>query len=571
MSRYFIQGKGEVQLSQADFKAQGGEGKIYVKGATAYKIYADPRRMISPAKINELSVLTQSNIIRPADVLLDAKSNAVGYAMRHVGNAYALCQLFPKAFRQRKNLTPASVFNLVRQFQEGVRHVHSKGILIIDLNEMNFLVAEDFVQLFFIDVDSYQTPSFPATVLMETVRDRHATMFTTNSDWFSFAVVSFQMFVGIHPFKGTYQPLQNVADKTKMLDERMRANISVLRKDVTVPASCLPFNVIPPAYLDWYEAVFEKGQRLPPPDGAQESLVLAAPSVERHDGSHHFELTELREFDSEIIWHDGVITMTQQSIYFGGRKYARPTFDVKPAVTPRTRRLIAAFMDNGQLRFRDLTNGQELAHSVECEALMLSNGRFYLKQRETLCEAEFIELAQKTLPGIKAVGSVMMKATRMFEGVVLQNLLGACYASIIESPGVCHQIRLRELDRYEIIEAKFYNHVLIVIGAHAGQYDRLVFRFADEFSSYDLRITCDVMLTSINFTVLDSGVVLHLTDEDELEVFSRLKASDKVKVIRDPALQSDVKLFHTGTQALVARGNKLYKLKMRQQSATAST
>lgn len=567
MSRYFIQGKGEVQLSQADFKAQGGEGRIYVKGSTAYKIYTDPRRMISPAKINELSVLTQPNIIRPAEVVLDAKNNAVGYAMRHVGNAYALCQLFPKAFRQRKNLTPASTFNLVRQFQEGVRHVHSKGILIVDLNEMNFLVAEDFAQLYFIDVDSYQTPSFPATVLMETVRDRHATGFTTNSDWFSFAVVSFQMFVGIHPFKGTYRPLQNVTDKTRMLDERMRTNISVLRKDVTVPASCLPFKVIPPAYLDWYEAVFEEGKRLPPPDGAQASLVLAAPRIEHHDGSHHFEMTELHEFDSEIIWHDGVITVTQQSIYFGGRKYAKPPFEVKPAVTPRTRHLITAFMGNGQVRFRDLTNGQELATTVAGEEIMLSNGRFYLKQRETLCEVEFIELAQKTLPGVKTVGSVMMKATRMFEGVAMQSLLGACYANIISAPGVCHQIRLRELDRYEIVEAKLCNQVLIVIGAHAGQYDRLVFRFTEDFSDCDVRLTSDVMLTSINFTVLDSGIVLHLTDEDELEVFSQLKGSNKVKVIHDPALQSDAKLFHTGTQALIARGNKLYKLKMRQQHA----
>ena len=250
VTRYFVQGKGEIRLARTNFKAQGGEGSIYVKGATAYKIYADPARTIQRAKIAELTVLTEPNIIRPLDLILNGKNIAVGYSMRHVGKAYALCQLFPKAFRQRNNLTTEITLRLVRRLQEGVAHIHSKGILVVDLNELNFLVSADFREIFFIDVDSYQTPSFPATVLMESIRDRHASRFTVDSDWFSFAVVSFQMFTGIHPFKGTYPPLQNLADAEARLDARMRANISVLHRGVSVPMSCLSFSTIPPVYFD---------------------------------------------------------------------------------------------------------------------------------------------------------------------------------------------------------------------------------------------------------------------------------------------------------------------------------
>jgi hypothetical protein len=566
MSRYFVQGEGEIHLGKADFKAQGGEGSIYVKGSTAYKIYSDPRRAIPQAKVLELSLLTQPNIIRPLDILLDGKKRPTGYSMRHIGNAFALCQLFPKAFRQRKNLTPETIFRLVGRLEEGVRHVHSKGILIVDLNEMNFLVSEDFSELFFIDVDSYQTPSFPATVLMESVRDRHASAFTAGSDWFSFAVVSFQMLVGIHPFKGSYPPLQNLPDKEKKLDARMRSNISVLHAGVSVPASCLPFDLIPPAYLDWYKAVFEEGQRLPPPASAQAALALAAPTVERYSGSHHFEITELQEFDSEIIWHDGSITITQQSIYFDGKKYPKPPFEVKAAVTPRMRHLVVAYMDGAEVRFRDLTAGQDFANHVWAEEVSACEGRFYLKQKENLFEVEFLELPRNSLSSVKLVGNVMMKSTRMFEGVAIQNLLGAYYVSVFSSPGACYQVRLRELDGYQLIEARLYRHVLIIIGTKAGRYDKLIFRFAEDFDGYDLRVTADITLTSINFTVLDSGIVLHLTDEDELEIFSRLKDSTKMKVIGDPTLHSEVKLFHTGSQALIARGSKLFKFRMRQSS-----
>jgi hypothetical protein len=452
---------------------------------------------------------------------------------------------------------------LVRNLQEGVSHVHAKGILIVDLNEMNFLVAEDFAELFFIDVDSYQTPSYPATVLMESVRDRHARKFTTGSDWFSFAIVSFQMFVGIHPFKGNYAPLQGLPDKESKLDARMRANVSVLRPEVSVPASCLPFSVIPPVYLDWYRAVFEEGKRLPPPDNTQPTFTLTTPVPSDTAGSRHFEITEIREFDAEIIRHDGLITITRKSIYFQGENFPKPQADVMVTTTPRLRHLVAAFMNGVTPCIRDLTAGRDLNLGIEGEELMLGDGRFYVKQQENIFAVEFIELAGGILLGIKPVANVMIRSTRMFEGLAIQNLLGAYYASIFPSPGVCHQVRLSELDGYQILDARLYRNVLVVVGTKGGRYDKLIFRFADNFGDYDSRVVPDVSSTDINFTVLDSGVVLHMTDEGTLEIFSRLKDSSDIKTLQDPAVRGDVRLFHSGGQALITRDSKLYRFTMR--------
>jgi len=60
----------------------------------------------------------------------------------------------------------------------------------------------------------------------------------------------------------------------------------------------------------------------------------------------------------------------------------------------------------------------------------------------------------------------------------------------------------------------------------------------------------------------DTGVVLHLSDDDRLEVFSSAKDSMRISVLEDEALQDDLKLFHTGKQALMAKGRKLYKFKL---------
>jgi hypothetical protein len=57
-------------------------------------------------------------------------------------------------------------------------------------------------------------------------------------------------------------------------------------------------------------------------------------------------------------------------------------------------------------------------------------------------------------------------------------------------------------------------------------------------------------------------VVLHLIDDDKLEVFSRRKDSTQLSHLEDEALKEDLKLFHTGKQALMAKGSKLYKFKL---------
>ncbi|MBV9926145.1 MAG: hypothetical protein JOZ96_14090 [Acidobacteria bacterium] len=562
-TRYYIQGGGEVRLDKSDFKAQGGEGSIYVRGAHAYKIYTDPSRAIPPAKIRELSALTLSNIVRPLELLLDSKNRAAGYSMRAVGKSYALCQLFPKAFRQRNNLTPETTLRLVRRMQEGVSHVHSKGLLVVDLNEMNFLVAEDFSEVYFIDVDSYQTPSFPAAALMESVRDRHARGFSNGSDWFSFAVVSFQTFVGIHPYKGSYPPMQGLADKTQLLDARMRANVSVLRPEVKVPASCLPFHLIPPAYLDWYKAVFEEGKRLPPPADARAVVTTTAPAPSAFAGSSLFELVLSKEFEDEIVWHDGTVTVTRSSVHCGGERFTKPRADALVVLTPRLGHLVAAYIEAGTLRLRDLTDGRDLPFYVHAEEAALCGGTVYIKQGEEVFFLEFLEFKGQILPGVRVAANVMMNSTRVFEGLAVQNLLGTHYASIFPAPGVCHQVRLPELDGYQLLDARLCRNVLLAVGARGGRYDRLVFRFADDFGSYDTRVGRDVTSTDINFTVLDTGVVLHLDEEGALELFARRKGAPEVKTFEDPAVGADARLFRVGAQAYVARGPKLYKFKMR--------
>lgn len=549
----WVQGKHRLSLTQADFKAQGGEGSVYVKGKTAYKIYSDPHKMISQAKMTELSALTLPEIICPQDVLWNAQKTPVGYSMRHVADALALCQVFPKAFRDRKGLTPDRMLHLVRVLQRGVAHVHAQGLLVVDLNEMNFLVDDALDTVYFIDVDSYQTPHFPATALMDSVRDRHALAFSPCTDWFSFAVVSFQMFVGIHPYKGKHPTL-------KTLEERMQANVSVFRKDVSTPAVCLPFDVIPLAYREWYRAVLDDGKRLPPPDHPHQ-IILVAPAALARSGSHYFHIEELHRFDADITQVFQGLAVTTQGVVLGGQTYLHG--DVKLGVAGLNARPVAAWIEQGRLRLFDLHRKQPLAADIAANDVMACDGRLYVRQGASLREVDFWETPGTIGVSLKTVGQTLEHATRLFEGVAIQTLLGACYASILPRKGECHQVHLAELDGYQIVDARFQNGVLMALGVQKGRYDKFVFRFDAAFHSYDARRVSDVGMQGLNFTVLDTSICLHLTDTDALEVFSSRKGDSGLKVLTDPALQSDCKLFNNGTQALFARGRTLFKFTMK--------
>jgi len=397
---------------------------------------------------------------------------------------------------------------------------------------------------------------------MESVRDRHATRFTRESDWFSFAVISFQMFVGIHPFKGNYPALRVCTDKAKLLDARMKANISVLHPGVSVPASCLPFNSIPGAFYDWYHAVFEEGKRLAPPRNAIPSIVTTFQTQHRIEGVH-FEISELHEYESDILRVDGPITTTATRIYNGSRtSFPSPRNSIS-LISPRFGHVVVAYYENRLIHFRDLTAAKDITTDIEATSFMQSGGRFYVQQRGSLLEIAFAEMAGTLRLSSMVVANVNQHSTRLFDGVLLQNLLGACYASVIPAPGTCYQIRLPELDKYRIIDARIERGVLVVLGNIGGNYDRLIFRFSKAFDSYDLRVSTDVTLTGINFTVLDNGTVLHLTDNDELELFPAVKGATTFRTMVDQTLAGGIKLFNKGNQALFARGNKLYAFAMR--------
>lgn len=555
---------GTVKLNKNNFKASGGEGSIYIIGSLAYKVYTDPNAMIPFGKIRELQAMNIPYIISPRDVLLDSSGKPVGYEMRAVPESFTLAETFAPAFRRREGLTHDKMFGLVKKIRDGVHHAHEKDVLIVDMNELNFLVGKSFEDVFFIDCDSYQTRSFPATAIMENIRDPKVVnnKFSTLSDWFSFAVLSFQMMTAVSPYRGRHPSVKSV-------QERKEKNISVFNPEVRVPRSAYYFDVIPDLWRAWYKAVLEDGKRIAPPMSDIATIVVAPQVKVVPKGAANLEVFPIFSNNSEIkdAWaiFSHRIFRDSSGFWYNGRQF-QVSGDLSNSEVGFTRgnSAVALISEGNAVRVVNFGTGFQGDHPLSAEQLSSVDGRIYAKVGAQVMELTFTEAASgKTVVSSKVACKVLPKASRLFSGCVVQDLLGSVYVSLFPRSGVTQQVKISELDGYKIIDAKATKNVLVVMGNKGGKYDRFVFRMDKFYKSYDVRVEGDVSLSPVNFIQLDSGVCVLLNEAEDLELFSSRKDSSAVKIVKDNFLSGDMNLYTDGADVLYARGKVSERVKMK--------
>lgn len=556
--KYFINGKKEINLSRNNIVAGGGEGTVYSKHKTAYKIYHDPANMISPLKIGELAALNKETIIGPGEIITDNTNRMVGYTMKYLSDTYNLCRLFSSSFKKKNGIFLQQLLALIEQFKADLEYVHSKNILIVDLNEMNFLTDSAFKKVYFIDVDSYQTANFKAPVIMDSIRDRHSQVFSQLTDWFSWAIITFQLLTGIHPYKGKH-------NQVKTMDERMQKNISVFNNEVRIPASCADLNIIPGFLKKWYFNLFEKGQREKPPVipglTALSPLVIQTAVVQ----GQVISMQLAAEYKEKIVGIETVenkrIIKTTRGVEIDGNFYPGVPVEAHFTGYPGKNGLLACWLEKGKLNVYDITKSAKIECDILGEQIMSSGERIYIKSFENVLELTFLETGGKLKVIPRTAGQVMERSTTAYDGAFFQYMLDACFVTIFPGQKRCYQIKIEKMAGYRIIDAKYENKVLMIIGYKNDLYDRFILRFDDTFSSYDIRKIKNIEIVDLNFVVLDHGAVVFKNEEEKLELFLNQKDAREVKIVDDGSA-APLCLYKDGTALLGTVENKLYKLSL---------
>lgn len=262
MKLYNEQGISLVDVDISKEINRGGEGAIYEyphRPTEVIKVY-HTTGSISTKVLSELMQLP-NNFIKPLELFYDKQKRIKGLSMKYLDthSLTLLSNIFSKAAALKGGFTDKIKELIYANLCTNVLQAHNVGIIVGDLNPYNIFVNNKG-DVYFIDVDSFQTPSrhHSGTMLPE-IRDWIFPNVTEKSDYFAAAIMTFQLFTHVHPYKGMHKSV-------KSLEERMIKRMSLLSndKDIVVPSFYEPF--VGAVNSEFYD-IFQKDKRFLPKVG----------------------------------------------------------------------------------------------------------------------------------------------------------------------------------------------------------------------------------------------------------------------------------------------------------------
>jgi len=557
-----------ISLTQKNFLTSGGEGSIYVEGNKAFKVYQDPKKVISKTKISELKAISLKNVICPHGHLTDTSTTKpLGYEMDFVKDTIQICALFTRAYKDQHHIIPEAITKLISTIRDCISYIHNAKILIVDMNELNILISKkNHIMPYFIDTDSYQTPSSPATAIMESVRDRHCNYkFSEGTDWFAFAIMAVQLLIGIHPYKGKHPDF-------KTLDERMMNNVSIFNSKVSLPKICNPIQTIPQGLSGWLKNVLEKGERGIPPMGDLTAVKMAV-TVATAIGD--IKLVEILSFDEDITYIDDEITILQKKVFYNNKPVLFSKDPVAFLPGDPVIKVMKESEEGEQFTFKFVArqNGGNRWEEDEHERLYMSSiladtgftfgSNLYVKIEDKIFLVEFNR--EQCFATSTHVANVMSMSTRVFHNIVIQDCLKTAMGLILEGKisfsFSIDSIAGTHVSPSKIVNAYFENGVGGIVYQEGSGYKKLMFKINVPKGKVEVIDTYDINDAFISIAVKKNGVAVFTDSDGNAVITTNIVGDNRLKVIKSDVLEGE-RLAIVKDKIVVIRQNKIYEVKI---------
>ncbi len=568
-----LEGHGPARLDQANYVATGGEGSVFRHGGFIVKIYLDRRKMRRDGMTEKLGVLSgirHPYVVSPRGIVTDGHGEAIGFYMdRCDGEPFP--RVFTNAFRSRSGFDDRHASILVDRMRETVLAAHGSGAIMADANEMNWIAmfgnAYKKPEPRAIDIDSWAIGRWPARVIMPSIRDwHHAGRPDRETDWFAWGIVSFQVYAGIHPYKGS---LDGYAPGD--LERRLKDNMSVFSKGIRLNSAVRDFSVIPGKLLDWYIATFQHGQRHAPPSPFDSGFATAriAETKRVFAGKGALVVYErLYEGSRDPVirtYPCGVLLLQSGAacdLACGQRIAVGVGSDAEVIGIPEG--WLIAQPEHGSLKitFVDRKTFVEhgLASPVRGHKVIRSENRLFAVTDGGLTELRVTVLG-KPLCSAGETWRTLRNATRWFDGIGIQDVFGSTYLIIPFGERSCAQVRVQALDALVPIAAKAGSAFATVIASDRnGAYRKLEFSFGAGYADYRLWES-GTDRAELNVAILPRGVCATIVNDGELDIF--VPGTGKLNRVMDGAIRADMSLDRIGEKVTYIDKGSLWQMRLK--------
>jgi hypothetical protein len=533
--RLTIEGRGNIDIGPAEYVTSGGEGHIYrpAAGSLALKVWDDPTRAATgrmAERIRLLSEIKHPNVIAPEALVYDRSGRQVGYVMPWA-TGWDLPLAFTNDWRAAHKFNDADAALFSERMRQVVVHAHALNIIQGDSNELNIIGISNAPH--YIDVDAWLPAGFRGDKIMPTVRDWHAAPFSREADWFVWAVVTFQLRIGVHPYRGTHPDF-----KRGDLDGRMRANASVFEPAIKLNTAARPFSVFDRAMADWYRAVFRDGLRTPPPALGRTLSFVQAKMPINPISSGRLMIVEAFRIQSPFICMatPGIMLLADGSLVsiLNGRKIAIDIgSDAFMQIAPGV--VLGMAINAGSVYVGQSDTG------IAATTLWAPHNRLFAVVRDGLLELQPRNLGQRQalLPGKK--WAISPDATFFGNGVALLNALGAKYIVLPQAGTALPIVRAKALDGLKPIAGIGCGRIAaLALIDRSGGYHRAVVTLDADLGRCEVSLS-DADSGDLPDAVTEAGLILRPNAAGGLDVRSsgRLLTIDATltdgRLIADPA------------------------------------
>ncbi len=566
-----LEGRGPMILRPSDHVATGGEASVYKAHGTSIKIYTDPEKMQRDGmteKVKLLKPLAHKFVCAPEGVVRDSKGRPIGLYMSFA-EGETLPRIFASSYWQREGFDTAHAKKLVERMRDTVVFAHDHKAIMVDPNELNWIVSlsgRDGPEPRAIDVDSWAIGRFGPHAIMQSIRDWHTKEFNVDTDWFAWGIVTFQIFTGIHPYRGTLEGYTQ-----KDLEKRMKDNASVFAKGIRLNNAVRDFSTIPSPLLEWYKSVFQKQTRSKPPSPFDSGIAITTPArVHRTHTSASGSLVYDKLFekvgDKGIrVWPCGVILTAGGSLYDLSTKREIGKISSSGEVVKTPGGWMLAELVLGQHTFTFVDERTLQAHNLQFSLNGLGTFRYenrlFLVTENEIVELKLMNVGRPLLAIGNRTQILQPKATKWFDGVGIQKAFGATFAVLPFGDAACKTVRIKELDGITPISARAGNRYVAVIGLDkAGAYQKFEFTFTADYRSYqEWHDATDS--SELNVAILPKGVVAMILNDGEVVIF--VPRNGAINKVKDRYIETDMILANWDDTVVYIKDGALWSLRMK--------
>lgn len=563
-------GRGSLTLSPTCHVATGGEASVYRVADTVVKVYLDASKMSRDGMVDKVSLLRPlgtASIVAPEGVAVDKKTGGpVGFYMPYV-TGEPMPRVFTTSFWQRTSFDVGMASVVAEKMREVVEHAHAHGALMVDANELNWIVSlgpELLPRV--IDVDSWSVGKWGAKIIMPSIRDHHTKGFSELSDWFSWAVVTFQLYTGVHPYKGTLAGYNPSDWEKRMLD-----NASVFAPGVKLNAAVRSPSRIPGSLRAWYEAVFQGGERSKPPSPRAPATSAPPAAVVTHVSATASTVLRVEKlFDERTVrrvWSCGAVEVFGGEVWDVAKK--RRLFGAgggpREVVRSGDDYVLAEMVGGKPTFWHAPADGSRpaapLGLDLSGHAFLSSSNRLFVASGSNLVELTMIRGSRPVLAVKQTIAILHPQSVQWFDGVGVERAFKSAFVITAVRESACSTIRVPELEGLRVFAGRACGRFAAFLGEDkSGEVHRVELSFDADHSAYR-SWTGRTDSPELNMAVLPKGVAATIVRDGELVVF--VPSTGQVTRVADPVVSTCAALNRIDDTVVWVDRGALYSVKMR--------